>query len=173
MVERPTNGARFQRSELTDFDSRDLPKFVEWSESFVPPVDEFNFVRRHVTATMAFLLLEIVLPKFIVVRGCVLRETKYEPSNFEHWWSESKGNTQAVESVINELHLWDLFDSAPGEYDEGEYLAMEAMAPRIADAWRSIAEVQFADRTFTVEVGDEYGPTVSLISHERDLGTAT
>lgn len=152
---------------MTEFDSRDLPKLVAWSESFEPSPDPFNYVRRHVTVTAAFLLLEIVLPKLVVVRGCVLRETKYEESNFEHWWTATNGNVQAVEGVLNELHLWDLFDGGSDEYSESDYRALEDLAPRIANSWRSIAEAQFPDRTFTVEVEDSYGPTISLVSHDR------
>jgi hypothetical protein len=146
---------------MTEFRPEDLSEFRKWNASLDQPTDVFNYVRHNVSVTAAYIMLQILSPRFIEVRGCILREAEYDASKFEEWWAECEGNTQAIESLINHQHLWDLFY---GDHDDVDYRAMEEMAPLIAESWRATAAKQFPDRTFTAEVSDDYGPTVSLVS---------
>lgn len=142
----------------------DLPEFRQWSEQFVPPGDENDFVIRHVSVTAAYLLAEtLFFPQLIQVRGCVLIANRYDPTNFDDWWQEFDGDTAAVEKMINHLHLWDAFDPD----GDAEHQAVAALADRVAQSWRAHAAAEFPDRTFTVDVVDDYGPTVCLSSRPQ------
>jgi len=145
---------------LTEFHSNDLPEFRAWREALEPPGDAVSFVAQHVSVTAAYLLAEVFFPELVEVHGCILLAKSYEPANFEDWWERSDGDCAAVERALNHLHLWDIFEPE----GDAEERALGKLAQRVALAWRCNAEENFPDRTFVVEVTDEYGPTVVMSS---------
>lgn len=150
---------------MTEFDSDELPAFREWRSQFQPSPDTYSYIAEHLSVTDAFLMAKLLAPDFIVMRGCVLREDRFDPDNFEHWWASQAGNTTAIEHVINHLHLWDIFDPE-GDVEE---CALEALAERVALSWKLHASHQFPERDFHVEVTGEYGPTVAITSDPKTV----
>jgi hypothetical protein len=100
----------------------------------------------------------------VMVRGCMLRSLAYNPEFFEQWWVHFDGDTEGVESMINDLHLWEVFALEDGK----EYPELDSVALRVAQTWKLNAEQQFPDRIVTTGVTDEYGPTVFMTSTPRD-----
>jgi len=96
----------------------------------------------------------------VEIRGCVLRSGAFTPETFEQWWSVTGGRRQAIERVINHLHIWDL--DAQGDTPDDE--PANAAAEAIATAWRARLAETFPTRAFEVEITDDYGPTITLFS---------
>lgn len=105
---------------------------------------------------------ELMFPKFIQVRNCIVLRDRHEKENFEQWWTSEGGNSSAVEKALNRLHLWDMFEPSGIAEERG----IEALAKHIAIGWKSSAEMQFGDRDFEVEIAHDYGPTVVMFSRQ-------
>lgn len=115
-----------------------------------------------VPAWLASELARLLHPDLIKVRGCVLFAWAYRPDNFETWWTELKGDRVRIESVLNHVHLWDVFDA---EGDDGNKLG--ALAEVVAESWRASVAKRFPGRSFEVSVSDgkdDYGPTIYMQS---------
>ncbi len=151
---------------MSEFRSSDLPAFQEWSQKFTPPMDSRDYVVHNVDVTAAVILSDLFYPELVIVRGCLLLADQYEHDNFTEWWTTLEGNTQDIERVVNHLHIWDLFTPA-GPIEEQ---ALELLAQRVAQAWQMHAERQFPDRTVTVTVTDDYGPTIVMFSARPSSG---
>ena len=149
---------------MSDFKPDDLPVFRSWSQQFDPPADVTAYLAKHLTVTAAVVFSELLFPRFIEVRGCVILASRYVRANFEDWWERTGGDRAAVECSLNHVHLWDLFDPADGP--EGR--ALEVLAERMALSWHAQAQQDFPDRSFVADVTDEYGPTVVLRSQIPD-----
>ena len=154
---------------MTDIRARDLPVFQDWSRQFVPPTTPSAYLVHKTTLLSAMLMTELIFPRLIEVRGCVVREDKYEEANFNSWFATLKGDVEQVERIINYFPTLLWFDPA----DEVEERALGTLADRIALGWRTQAALQFPDRPLVAEVvegTDDDGPTVVL--YTRDAGTA-
>ena len=116
----------------------------------------------HLGLAEAVQLAEIVAPDFILVSGCVLRRTQYDPANLEEWQSVAGGDIPQIEYLVNHLHLWDYL--APS--NEAEERALERLAGKIAISWELHARRQFPERRFVAEVTNDYGPTVAVFQGE-------
>jgi hypothetical protein len=149
---------------LSEIRAEELPKFRAWSEQFEPPADTSAYIAQEVSVTGATVLSELFFPELVEVQDCVLLATRYEPSNFDGWWERTGGDHTAIERVLNHLHLWDLFEPS-GEEEER---ALDVLSRKIAFAWRSCAEARFPERSFEVNVTDEYGPTVVMSTRRQD-----
>jgi len=149
---------------LTEFDYNDLPAFRGWRSGFQPAPDAFAYLAEHLKVASAFLFARLMAPDLVIERGCVILKDRYNPENFEQWWSSEAGDTAAIERALNHLHLWDIFEPE-GEVEER---ALEALATRIARSWKLHAAQQFPDRSFQTAVTDEYGPTVVMSSELRN-----
>lgn len=86
----------------------------------------------------------------------------YEPDNFETWWTELKGDRVRIESVLNHVHLWEVFDA-----DGDDANKLGELAEVVAASWRASVAKRFPGRSFEVSVSNDdsdYGPTVYLHS---------
>lgn len=136
----------------------DMPKFVEWSQSFAPPASAIHYLSLRITVTDTVLLLNLLTPPLIKVEGCVLFEDRYSPANFSDWSGHLNGSTQDLERVINQVNLWDVFDPT----DSTEEHALDDIAVTLAAIWPGHARRAFPDRTFESALTNSYGPGVTL-----------
>ncbi|MFI2364240.1 hypothetical protein [Promicromonospora sp. NPDC019610] len=143
---------------MSELRATDLPAFQQWSNSFEPPANATAYLSQNLSVTSAVLFADLLFPRMVEVRDCVILEDRYEPANFDQWWESTGGDPVAVERLLNHLHLWDVFEP-DGEPEER---ALEQLAHHVARTWRMHAERQFPNRAFVSEVTDEYGPTVVL-----------
>jgi len=68
-----------------------------------------------------------------------------------------------VESVVDHVHLWDIFDPE----SDLQYQALSELAMRVSIMWRSAPTTAFPRRRFIVDTSDadnDYGPTLSFRS---------
>lgn len=145
---------------MTELDPNDLPAFRAWRTQYEPELNAASYLSEHLTVTTARLFADVIIPELVEVRGCVILKSRYEPENFEEWWSHQGGDKVAVEGIINRLVLWDMFEAA----DDYEERALRDLATRIASTWRLHAEQCFPGRRFVTTVTDDYGPTVVMTS---------
>jgi len=148
---------------LSEFESSELPAFRNWRANFEPQPDAHAYLAQHLDVTTATLFCELLLPDLVLIRDCVLVAGRFEPSNFEEWWALPNANSETVERAINHLHLWDIF-KPEGAVEER---ALHVLANRMARAWKIHAEEAFPGRVFSVDVTDEYGPTLVMSSAPR------
>lgn len=145
---------------MIEFNLNELPEYRAWRSSFQPTPDANDYVAEHLGVTSAFLFARLLTPDFVLRRGCVILKERYDPENFELWWSKESGNTVSIERALNHLHLWDFFEP----HGEAEERARAILVARIARSWELHARQVFPDRDFRADVTDEYGSTIVMSS---------
>ena len=103
-----------------------LPELEAW-RTFVPPVDAVGYVKAHLSVTDMVLLLNLITPSLIEVEGCVLLKDRYSPTRFKEWSVHLDGSIASIESVTNQVNLWDVFN--PEDVAEEEALEPVAEFP--------------------------------------------
>jgi hypothetical protein len=98
-------------------------------------------------------LAALLAPDWVEERGCVMRADAYEPENFETWWRKTDGDRRAVEAVINHVHMYDVIEDTSDS-------DLRVLAEAVARCWRESLALTFPGREFTVEVVEDYGPTI-------------
>jgi hypothetical protein len=107
--------------------------------------------------TLAAGFLDILLPDFIDVDGCVLRKDRYNPENLAEWQRQYPGQRSRVEAMINHLHVQeDMFTSCDPASDD---TAARTFDPALVDyvgksilrCWGWALAEQYPDRTFQLD----------------------
>lgn len=140
------------------FDFGSIEAIDIWTKDTPPPETASVYVKQEVSIAAVVAMTDMLCPRFVDVEGAVLLETNADTETFQSWKQHFDGDLHAVESMLNHEHVWDLFP-VNGEKDQA---ALEIVAERMAITWKAAAEAQFPDRTFTCQVTDDYGPTVTL-----------
>lgn len=161
---------------MTDVEPRatDLPAFRAWSRQFVPEMRASGYLTHEIPLLSAMLVVELAFPRLVEVRGCVVREDKYEQANFDDWFAALDGDVEQVERIINFFPTLHYFEPA----DEVEERALGALAEYIALGWRAQATLRFPGRPLVAEVLEgtpDDGPTVVLYTRRPatdPIGTA-
>lgn len=142
-------------------DPLSLPQITEWvagGATFEPR----SFIRANSTIAEAVALSMIAWPTLVKYRDGVFLEMAFDREVIDDWFARLDG-PGSVESMVNHVHVWDLFAvSGDSEDDAAAYLASV-----IAETWLVAAGKQFPEISFDVVVtnaAEEYGPTVTLIS---------
>jgi hypothetical protein len=99
-----------------------------------------------------------MVPRWVEVRGCVLRDDAYHPAAVEAEWRASGGNRRSIESTFNCVRLAD----EVADLDE-EILGEVALL--VAESWRATLRQAFPEREFDVVISSEGGPRVCATSH--------
>lgn len=145
-------------------DPMSLTTIKDWKDSFGGDgLGVWSYVRYRSDFALALALSHVLWPKFVEVEGCILLEDSYAKADFPQLWSSAGGNSSAVEALLNEVHLYDLF---PGFGDCDDEL-LEDFGQVMVRMWRCALSEQFPGRSFelVLDVSDDgYGPTISLYS---------
>lgn len=146
---------------MNEYRAVDLPTFQAWSRRFVPPMPPSAYLELQIPLLSAMLVTELIFPRLIEVRGCVVREDRYEQANFDNWFATLNGDVEQVERITNFFPTRGYFEPS----DDVEEQALETLAERTALGWRTQAALQFPGRAMVAEVvdgGEDDGPTVLL-----------
>ncbi|MGH3975716.1 MAG: hypothetical protein ACRDS9_20650 [Pseudonocardiaceae bacterium] len=135
-----------------------MPKFIDWSRSFVPPAGALDYLSQQLSVTDVVLLLNLITPPLIEVEGCVLFKDRYFPNTFADWAAHLDHSPQALERVTNQVNLWDVFEPTDATEEE----ALNSVATTLTHIWPEHARRSFPDMTFKSEITDSYGPGVTL-----------
>ncbi len=148
----------------------------EWRNSYdgSSGLSVFDFIGQTVSVARAVAVGNLIWPRFEEVRGCILLADRHAAVSVDQWWDQLDGDRSGIESVLNHLHLWDVF-TTDDDVDDGE--AFRELASIMQAGWRSALASAYPGRTFEVTctglVADdsEYGPTVTFCSSR--LGPTT
>ncbi|MDN5764978.1 MAG: hypothetical protein L0H96_01965 [Humibacillus sp.] len=141
------------------FDFSSINEIDIWTKDFPPPQTASVYVSQQVTTAAVVAVTDMLCPRFVDVEGAVLLETNIKAEIVQSWKERFQGDMRAVEAMINQERVWDLFPSE----GEGAQAALEVVAERMSITWKAAAETQFPDRTFTCTVTtDEDGPNVTI-----------
>lgn len=143
-------------------DPTELPEIAAWID-IVGEFDPKAFCAANVPVAHALAVAEIFWPDFIEYQGMVLLKSAFDEEAVVAWIDRLEGDRAAIEGVVNEVHLWDLFRLEL----EAEYGAVAAMAPKVASMWISAAREAFPAKRFQVALDmspDSYGPTLTIFT---------
>lgn len=142
--------------------------YTEWGNECIPPIENAWLARINfeIHPDQAIALCRLLLPSFIEHEGCVFIEYQFKQKAYESW-KENLTDRSQIESMINHVHVYDLFTS-DAEITECSF---EAFARVLANTWDIALKSSFEDRKFEVVVQNaeqDYGPTVtfSTVSHK-------
>ncbi|MBL7498757.1 hypothetical protein I6A84_04380 [Frankia sp. CNm7] len=141
----------------------DLPQAKAWVAE-VGTFDLRTFTLSNVSIAEACAVATLMSPEFIEYRGCILLRFVFDAldaSGVDTWIDHFRGDVQAVETMVNHIHLWEFFKSQSEDEDE----ALVDLARRMATSWKCSARSQFPERVFAVEFDDgtnDYGPTLAI-----------
>jgi len=112
----------------------------------------------------------LLWPDWVEVEGCVLRREVADVENVRRWLATGGASVQRTEWALNHVHLYDEVEEGWEEPQELLDQRLQAVAERLAAAWRASLAAAFPSRTFHVEVAEpheDHGPTVYAFSALR------
>lgn len=153
---------------LPSLDVSILPIFEKYkkdNESWIPDFDTWSYLNLRADFDLAAAFAKLFWPDFVEVDGCVLLQREYSPEAFAEWMERFDGDRRAVESMLNHVHISDLFLNSrkdvtyPGElYD---FLAHALML-----GWKQVLQDKYPDKRFTFTL--RYSPSPEISFHQND-----
>jgi hypothetical protein len=101
-------------------------------------------------------IAKLVWPTLVRKDDCILLRAKFSEENYRSWRDRCGQDSTAIESVINHVHLWDVFQG-----DEEDSVLWQ-LAELLKTTWAAAAQDQFPEESFEINVYDSYGPTIEL-----------
>ena len=138
-------------------DPNNIGAVARWNEETGGNYGIANFLSQELDPEILLAATHLLWPDFVEVRGCLIRADAYESSNFESWWNETNGDRPRIESVLNHLHLWDVF---PGYDDDAGVLG--ELADVLIETWAAALDLHYPDCSFRVDRDDHYGPGITF-----------
>jgi hypothetical protein len=140
-----------------------LPIYQQW----VPAKGDlslWNYLNLRAEYDLAAAFSKLFWPDFIEVSGCILLAEQYDPSSFKAWWEVLEGKLQAVEALVNHVHIYDLFLNSPPDvkYDDRLY---DYLGRILLLCWRHALHEAFPEKEFAFVYSTdpaEYGPTITF-----------
>jgi hypothetical protein len=149
------------RSSLK-LDTSLLPQYQEF-RSDDPGLSLWNYLAMVGRYEIAAALSKLFWPDFVEVDGCILLAEQFELQNFKDWQKELLGDRQKIESLINHVHIWDLFLNDPRQ--DYQLALHEHLAKMLTICWKHALKEAFPDKEFEFYYETEpheYGPTISF-----------
>lgn len=138
-----------------------LPQISDWT----PKGEEFeprSFIMANSTLAEGIALSMIMWPEFVEYRDAVFLKMVFDRDAIDRWF-DSLGDRGAVESMVNHVHVWDIF----AVRTEAEAAAARFLAGKICEMWSAAIKIRFPGRSFHATVDnrpEQYGPTLVLSS---------
>jgi hypothetical protein len=118
----------------------------------------FNFLRHHTDALQAYSILRVVFPRLESNDDGVFIVEHLADDNLRKF--QEKGvRGQALERVINHVHLWDTLKDTPGAE-----MFQEAILELIEFAWNAWIPAQTGRDVRVERMTDTYGPTITFVT---------
>ncbi|MEV0990742.1 hypothetical protein [Streptomyces sp. NPDC049949] len=146
-------------------DPMEYSRIKAWAGEWGGRVDYVDYVKRNGDLGVLVAFSRILWPRFIEVGDCVLWDRVYEESNFSLWCDSLSGDTRKIEATLNQLRVWQIVDFEDVGDDRE---AMEFLAVRIVESWKSALRAEFPGRSFDVRILDsEDGPIVTFSADSK------
>ena len=139
-----------------------LSRYESWKSHWAEKstVDIFSYVSEICSPEDVMLFCRLLFPDFVVRDDAVFLESRYDAAIFDVWLEQLNGDVNAVERVMNQIHLYDVFSGTAS--DVGDVI-FEQLADIFAVSWRLVLRDKFPEKKFSVEVSNteqDYGPTI-------------
>jgi len=126
----------------------------------------WNYLGMRADIDLAAAFTRLFWPDLIEVDGCVILRENYSPDNFAEWMEHFEGDRGEVESMLNHVHMYDLFLNAPQNVKYPEQL-YEYMAKVLLFGWKQVLQATFPGKRFVFTLRHGYGPEISF--HQAKL----
>lgn len=147
-----------------------LRYYQAWKEEWLRPnLTLWDYLGARGTVELAAVFSKLFWPEFVEVERCILLAEQYDPEHFDHWRTHLRGDREAIERIINHVHIWDLFPGgSPG--DGNALHVAEYVAGVLLKSWECALKDTFPDRTFDFYYAtepDDYGPTIAFFQTSK------
>jgi hypothetical protein len=131
-------------------------KYKKENEAWIPDFDMWSYLNLRGDFDLAAAFTKLFWPDFVEVDGCVLLQRSYSPATFAQWMEKLGGDRREVESVMNHVHISDLFLNPSRDVEYSEAL-FEFLAHALMRGWKSALRDAFPDKhfVFTLRHGSE------------------
>lgn len=150
---------------VAEYDPMNEPDIRADAEQWTPPLDFTGVLQHQVGVSNVMMSARLLWPPFVEERGCVLLPWVDADVGLDQWWEPLGGDVAQIESMVNHLHLWDLFP-------DGAHETLVVLGETLVQTWSAALEVQFPARRFEVWLRNDeydYGPTVYVRSADRPV----
>ncbi len=123
----------------------ELKKWTEYNERIFRPDEWMSCIGNY---GHAIGYLAIFWPDFYEYEGCVFVGSQPSKSHYKLWLEETKGDKQAVEAMLNHIHISDLFQAMDlsASTEQIKYLGN-----KMQEMWLSKAKIEFPQKEIVVE----------------------
>jgi len=133
------------------------------SELGKPDLRIWEYLNYKADFELAFVFSKLFWPDFMQVDGCILLVEQYDPKSFEMWKQKFNGDCKKIESIINHIHIYDLFLNC--ETEGFDITLLENLGQILLKCWGCALRELFPDKQFHFQYStepEEYGPTISF-----------
>ena len=149
---------------LPPLDTSMLPIFQSYkeeNESWIPDFDTWSYLNLRADFDLAAAFAKMFWPDFIEIDGCVILQSNYSAEAFAEWMERYDGDGRAVESMLNHVHISDLFLNSPRDVTYSEAL-LEFLAHALMFGWKQALQDKYPDKHFIFTLRHGYGPEISF-----------
>lgn len=148
---------------MTSDTPRHLPRFEEWRDGFEEPPGLWDYAVHRGGLTMALAFASLFWPDLVEVDGSVFIAEQYDATVYADWRTRLGDQPDAIERVMNHVHLSDLFHPASEDVPPEE---LDRLAGMMAETWRVALARQFPERDghVVLESEEDDGPVLTLFT---------
>jgi hypothetical protein len=121
-----------------------IPELSQWNNGHGIGVQGWLSAMGTYDLTIAF--SNLFWPEFFVYDDCIFRED-ISKKNYLEWRNSTNGNKTAIESVLNHLHIIDLFPNVDTTVTIDQIVFI---GKKLKDMWQAKLNLDFPDRKITV-----------------------
>lgn len=143
--------------------------FEKWKDQFNDPdLTLWDYIAYSAHPELAAAFCSLFWPDFVEIEDCVFLAENFKKHSFDEWRTKLEGDRVKLESLINHVHVYDLFpNSSSGLVDLTAY---EQVGRTLLKCWSCALSERFPDKQFKFVFStepDEYGPTLTFYQESR------
>jgi hypothetical protein len=153
---------------LPPLDTSVLPIFQRYkkdNESWIPDFDTWSYLNLRADFDLAAAFAKLFWPDFVEVDGCVLLQREYSPEAFAELMERYDGDRRAVESLLNHVHITDLFLNSSRDVTYPDEL-YEFLAQTLIYGWKQVLQDKHPEKRFIFTLRHTPSPEISF--HQAD-----
>lgn len=142
----------------------DAVKYEAWKNQWVDQkgVGVYSYISEQCHPEQMLLFSKVFFPDFLVVDGGVFLERNFTTEVFNARMVELNGDLARVEKILNNVHIYDLFDQCAEDVSDSIFLQLCNV---LSFSWRLVLKEKFPTRLFCVEFCNSeknYGPVITF-----------
>lgn len=112
------------------------------------PRELIRYASSKLSPDLAIAVTRLFWPDFVIHENRVFLAFRFEDQNFKHWEDEFDGDLQAVERMINHVHV--VADLLTYPFENLSYPNIEYFGRILVQTWKAALKTQFPDRAFQI-----------------------